>query len=498
MRFLLMEFHQESNSFCPRISVEEDFRREIWWEGDQIALRRGSSTITGGMMQALEESGTELVPGFGLSAQSGGPVEHAVVQLFEEKLRAAVAACGKVDGCLLSLHGALQSTACEDVEGEIVSLARQLLGKDAVIACAFDLHGAITRRIVEQSDVITGYWTYPHVDQFETGYRAAMLAVRAAKGERLHMAAAFLPMLQPASGYSTETLPLRPVMEGLKERLARGEIADFSAFQMQPWLDIADAASTVIVMGEDEAVCRRVAAQTAQELWAIRHDMTPSIDTVDDAIAAALCHEDGRPVVIADYADSPGAGAAGDNFDIAAEIMEKAPQLRVAAAINDTALVQQAFDAGVGATLETTVGGTRAPGCSRAYPVRAQVAQLSDGVFVDEGPMCRGLTEYGGRTATLRIGNVTLVASESLVSAGDLQALRHFGAEPTLSDVVAVKACTSFRAAYEPIASAIFTVDTLCAASARLAEMPFRRVPRWFYPFTDDPHPAALDEIFSK
>ena len=38
---------------------------------------------------------------------------------------------------------------------------------------SLDLHGILTDRMVEHSDAIVAYHTYPHVDFFETGQRAA-------------------------------------------------------------------------------------------------------------------------------------------------------------------------------------------------------------------------------------------------------------------------------------------------------------------------------------
>lgn len=61
-------------------------------------------------------------------------------------------------------------------------------------------------------------------------------------------------------------------------------------------------------------------------------------------------HEDGRPVVVADFSDSPNAGAAGDNFDIAYAIARQAPELRVGTIINDPALADRAFAEGLGST----------------------------------------------------------------------------------------------------------------------------------------------------
>ena len=51
------------------------------------------------------------------------------------------------------------------------------------IVVSLDLHGILTDRMLEHSDAIVAYHTYPHVDFFETGQRAARLLLRIMAGE---------------------------------------------------------------------------------------------------------------------------------------------------------------------------------------------------------------------------------------------------------------------------------------------------------------------------
>jgi microcystin degradation protein MlrC len=49
-----------------------------------------------------------------------------------------------------------------------------------------------------------------------------------------------------------------------------------------------------------------------------------------------------------------------------------------------------------------------------------------------------------------------------------------------------VKSPNGFRAEYEPMAKAIFIVDTPGASTANLLSVPYRRVPRPIYPLDAD------------
>ena len=58
-----------------------------------------------------------------------------------------------------------------------------------------------------------------------------------------------------------------------------------------------------------------------------------------------------------------------------------------------------------------------------------------------------------------------------------------------------MKACTSFRAAYEPISALICNTITPGAAGVELTMLPFKNIPKPFYPFqeiTEDMIPAPV------
>src|SRR5207249_12308546 len=74
-------------------------------------------------------------------------------------------------------------TGEEDPEGYFLQEARKLLGETIPIVASFDLHGILTDRMLQHADAIVVYHTYPHVDFFETGQRAARLLLRLLRKE---------------------------------------------------------------------------------------------------------------------------------------------------------------------------------------------------------------------------------------------------------------------------------------------------------------------------
>jgi microcystin degradation protein MlrC len=105
-------------------------------------------------------------------------------------------------------------------------------------------------------------------------------------------------------------------------------------------------------------------------------------------------------------------------------------------------------------------------------------------VFCLEGPAGRGMVNDIGRTAVIKIDKIDIVICHYMVFNGDPQIYRGFGIEPTFYQMIVVKACNSFREAYNPISEKICLTDTPGAASANLKSLPYQKIPDTFYPFS--------------
>ena len=486
MKVLILEFHQESNSFCPVRTTMQDYLRCSVLEGDDFRRKmKGEALAPNGMFTALEEAGAVSIPGYAMRAPAGGPVEHQVLEHFLTKARRYVVENLPLDGVLVSLHGATQTTEEDDACGRILQELRAMSGPDTVISASLDLHANVTERMCRNADFLCGYLTYPHVDVYETGYRAAKLAIRAMQGEELCMVRIGVPMIVPASGYTTQSGAFACLVREARRLVQDRILEDYSIFQVQPWLDVSDGSGAVLTVARDSETARRCGKELAEKVYALREQMQPELFTVEEVIDRAERNTSDRPIIAVDFSDSTNAGAAGDNADILEALLKAGKQLKTAFVLIDRPAVEAAFTAGVGAELDLTLGGTRDASSSRKVPLRVRVRSLHDGDFQLEGPSMRGVMAHVGKTAHLSSGNMDIIVCQAMTSTGDPQLYRHFGVEPTLYQMVVVKACNSFRAAYEPMAQEICLVDTHCAATADLKCLPFKKLKRDIYPFID-------------
>ena len=230
MRIFVASFQQETNAFNPIVS-----KKDMFWCGSTEG-QAGADNMVGGMLDTLLQADMALTYGPSYGASSGGPVDDAVWQEFLEACLAALRVQSPFDGVCLCLHGATASPTADDVCGAIVAAIRAQVGETVPIAVAHDLHGNVTPLMAQSADFICGYHEYPHIDRYETGMRAAALLTRALHGEPLFTAYAAVPVIAPAHAYTTREGALRALTEEATELVARGEIADFSIFQAQPWI----------------------------------------------------------------------------------------------------------------------------------------------------------------------------------------------------------------------------------------------------------------------
>ena len=483
-RVMVCAFHQETNSFNPIITDMERCRYGAVCEGDvMLKLVEDKPFPVSGMIQAISEFGSEVIPAYLLFTQSGGMVDHAVVETFLDKMAAMIQSAPALDGIFVTLHGATQSTEIDDVCGYILEKLRQQV-PDTVIVASCDLHANVTPKMVANADYISGYWTYPHEDLYQTGYRAAKLGMEhIASGKGLYVAHACVSMIVPANGYNTSEGEFKAVMDDGRKLVEQGTIADFSVFQMQPWLDVADGNSSVLVVAEDPNVAQRCAAEMVQKLWDIREACQAQLWPLDDVIDLAVANETGKPVVLVDSSDSTNAGATGDSAAVLKRLMERGFPVKTAFVLDDGAAAKHAMETGVGRKGVFRLGTTRPAFGMEAVETEAYVVSLHDGIFVQEGPAGKGLVHNIGPSAVLRVGNVDVLVCQHAMGNGDPQLYRHFGIEPLFYDMVVVKACTSFRVAYEPITAEICVADTPGVASSDICALPFQKLNRNGYPF---------------
>jgi microcystin degradation protein MlrC len=87
-----------------------------------------------------------------------------------------------------------------------------------------------------------------------------------------------------------------------------------------------------------------------------------------------------------------------------------------------------------------------------------------------------------GQTAVVRHRGLTILLTSKRLAPMDLGQWRSQGIDPEKLSVIGVKAAVGHRRAYDPIASASFTVRTRGPCTSDLKQLPYKRIRRPVYP----------------
>lgn len=320
-RVLSAEISHETNTLNVYPTTLQCFQDRYLFQGDQALAARGDNNT--GLLDVGREYGWEVTHTISAAAGPGGVVTRAAFDALMVPLLAA--ADDAWDGIFLMLHGAMVTEFCEDGEGEILRWLRAITGPDVSIAVTLDPHANVTRAMCDLAQILVSFTTYPHLDTRATARRTGELLQRSMTGDirprtlRFHR-----PMLEEANGGRTDIGPMieRHAMARAYEiRKGVYAISINGAFSCA---DIAEVGPTVLVTCNGDTGAHRAIGDTlADDIWAWRHEVLNTYVTSAEAAEAAKTGKGAtEPLILADYADNPGAGAYGDATGLLSDSLE--------------------------------------------------------------------------------------------------------------------------------------------------------------------------------
>ena len=495
-RILVAECKQEVSTFNPVASRYADFR--VVRGAAALDLHRGIREEVGGALSVFDAAaGVEVVPAHMASSITSGGVlaAESFERLCGDYLN-CLAAAGQVDAAYFSLHGAMQAAGENDPEGYLLQEARRILGEDIPFVVSLDLHGILTDRMLAHSDAVVAYHTYPHVDFYETGQRAARLLLRILAGETRPVTARVkIPVLARGDELITATGSVAECIR-LAQQIEAGP-AGLSAGVMwgNPFTDVPELRTNAfVVMDGDEAAAQAHALELARRFWKHHEKMRVPLTSLADAVRLAASVTAGT-VVMMDAADATSSGASGDSNAILREALRQNYRGRLLAPIVDPAAVERAFAAGVGATIRTPIGGALDPGRFPPLEVEARVRSLSDGKFRSES---FGWPWDAGRTAVLQAGNATLVVGTRPVSLFDRAWFYANGQDPRHFDLVVVKSPHCEPHMFADWCAKLINVDAPGATSANVRSLGHTACARPIWPLDDLTEFQPVADVFRR
>ena len=455
MRIAIAGIVHETNTYVKDPTRLEDFSI---LRGDKMLKLRGTETQSGAAIDRCIELGHEAVPIFWANTQPSGTIATDAYEEMKQEVLTGLARAMPLDGVFLDLHGAGVVQDYPDLEGDLATEVRRLVGEAVPITAAFDLHGNVTQVMADALDGVFVCHEYPHIDQHKRAIEAVDLIDRMLKENfRPTVQVESLPMLMPTTttfhGIGQE---LRDAMR--QAQSADPEIINVSLFHGFPYCDVAHVGTHVVVTRtSDPDRARETASRLAAGVWSKKEALRPISLSADEAVKAAL-ESKARPVVINETSDNCGGGSPGDGTHLLRAMLDAGLENACFGFVVDPETAEQAHRAGVGASIDVSLGGKYDDLHGAPLKLNVYVKALHDGRCIMQA-MFKGARINYGKLARLQVGDFDIVVASRRAQTIDTEPFLAVGIDVQKKDYVALKSSNHFRAGFTPIAGTIITAD---------------------------------------
>lgn len=485
MRVFTGSLCTETNTFSPIPTGLAAFRdRGYYPAGTHPAEALFYSGPLGAARLRAKELGWTVIEGMVAGAQPAGPTTRYAYETLRDELLRDLRNALPVDMVVLALHGAMVADGYDDCEGDILARVRAIVGPDVVVGAELDPHCHLTPAMVEHADLLICFKEYPHTDVAERALELVDLCAAMVRDEIRPVASVVdTAMLVPLH---TTREPVRSYVDRLQVLEQTDGVLSISIVHGFPWGDTPHTGTQVLVYCDAKRVHARglypalganLARQLADELIGLREQLLQHLPGTEAAIAAALAHPVG-PVVLADTADNPGGGGAGDSTYLLAAVLAQHVDSAAIGPLWDPVAVRFAFEAGLGARLSLRVGGKTSPlsgaPVDATWTVRALVPNMQVQALTG-GPIDLG------DTACIETAGVSVVLTTLRNQALRTDLFTRLGIDLSAQRLIVVKSSQHFHAAFAPLAREVIYVDAPGSVCVNYRDLPYRKVqrPRW-------------------
>lgn len=475
----------ESSTFSPAVTNEEAFNAR---EGEKVLTYYPFMAVDSGIIDRavwLPTLRGHAMPGGIVTREAYESLVTRTLDMLKESL--------PLDGLFFDIHGAMSVQGLDDPEGDLLLRIRELIGTDVLVSTSMDLHGNVSRRLAQNSDLITCYRLAPHEDAIESKKRAVtnlLSRLENGKGKPAYKAWIPVPILLPGEKTSTRIEPGKSLYAQIPGVLDNDKVIDAAIWMSYPWADEPRNHGVVMAYGDDKEAVAKAAETLAKHFWEVRDkfEFVAPTTYLDDALDKAF-KSDKKPFIISDMGDNPTAGGAGDVTWTLHEIFKR-PELKLSgsktliyASIPGPELVKKAREIGVGAQIDAMAGAMVDNRFAPPVRIKGEITAIKEG-DVDAG------TEV-----VVKSGNVYTIVTEKRNAYHYEKNFTDLGLKPRETDILVVKIGYLVPELYNMRGDWIMAL-TPGGVDQDLLRLPYKRIQRPMYPLDPDMEDPDLGARF--
>ncbi|PKK37850.1 microcystin degradation protein MlrC [Siphonobacter sp. SORGH_AS_0500] len=466
----------ESSTFSPAVTHEEAFHAKT---GDQVftsyPFMKDESPL---------RKQAQWFPSLVGKSIPGGAATREAYESLVTKMLDLLKKNAPYDGLYLDIHGAMSVQGLNDPEGDLITRIRQVVGYKTLVSTSMDLHGCVTKRLAQNTDLMTCYRMAPHEDAMQTKERAVqhlLDRLKSGKGKPAYKAWIPVPILLPGEQTSTRIEPGKSLYAEVTPIADNNAgIVDAGIWISYAWADAPRNHGVVMVVGDDKEKVATSAEKLAKHFWDVRSkfDFVAPVGKLDEVLNKAIVSKK-KPFFISDTGDNPTAGAAGDVTWTITEILKR-PEFQKAdgpaliyASIPDPEFVKKAQAIGVGGTIESTAGAIVDHRFAKPVPLKGTIESIVEG------------DRDGVVEVVVKVGSVHVIVTQKRKPYHKEKDFERLGLKPREADIVVVKIGYLEPELYNMQKDWIMAL-TPGGVDQDLYRLPYKHIQRPMYPLDKD------------
>jgi len=411
------------------ISIECSTYSRIRAREEDFTILRGNDLAGSSTFAFVKSYPYPFFPTLVATAVPGGPVDSSAYRQIQADFLKRVTELLPLDGLYLPMHGAMFVDGMQDAEGDWYASVRKVVGPKCLISASYDLHGNISKRVIDNLDMLSAFRTAPHIDREETMRRACGMLIHCLdQGIQPTLIWAPIPVLMPGERSSTQWEPGKRLWAQLPAVNAQAGVLDASLLVGYVWADEPRASASAVLTGTSPEVLNKAALSLAQQYWDARKEFQFGSETCTIAECVDRAQKSQtRPVILADSGDNPTGGGTGDGAEVLAELLRRNFRDVAFAGIADRPATEACYRSGLGTTLPLRIGATLDPAGSVPVKTMAKVVFLRQ---TDHPPE---------REAVIDVQGIKVVLTARRRPFHDIADFRSLGLEPKAFKLIVVK-----------------------------------------------------------
>ncbi|MNZ85041.1 hypothetical protein D3C78_1038170 [compost metagenome] len=329
--------------------------------------------------------------------------------------------------------------------------------------------------MVDAADLLIAFKEYPHTDILERGLELVDLCAATVEG-RIRPVASVVDCEMIVLMHTTRE-PARSFVDKVSRLEGRDSVLSISVVHGFPWGDVPGMGTKMLVYTDGDAAKAQVyACDLARELVGLREQLNVVYPDVNQSLDQALALE--GAVILADGADNPGGGAAGDSTFLLAEIFRRGVDRVALGPLWDPVSVRIAFEAGTGASIHLRIGGKIGPLSGHPLDVKCTVKALQRDLVMTA---LANSTMALGDSALVEVDGVEIVLVTIRAQAVNTDMFTQLGCDLRDKKLIVLKSSQHFYESFTQITPHVIYVGAPGTVSQDYRSLPYQKIqrPKW-------------------